>query len=101
MKLFGFILAFYTLLLAAVPCCIIDNCGEEKAELSKDHKGDKGDCGNCSPFFNCEGCSVASVVYEIPEFSFGAPVLRSVYSVYQTVELKETPLEFWQPPKLG
>jgi hypothetical protein len=101
MRICGYILAFYIILLAAVPCCVIDNCKDEKTEQAAGHeKGDK-DCGSCSPFFSCEGCATATVVYEPAEFEFAALQVLPVYTGYKQTSLPETHLEFWQPPRLG
>jgi hypothetical protein len=99
-KFTGIILAFYVLLLSATPCCLNDNCSAEQTETTNQHKTEKNDCNNCSPFFNCEGCAASTIVYELPDFRFTSPVVRSVYATYKTIALEETSLEFWQPPKL-
>jgi len=101
MKFCGYILAFYLILLAAVPCCIIDNCPDDKTEQTADHEEGDGDCGTCSPFFSCEGCAAATIVYEPPQFEFISPAISPVYAIYQQPSLSEIELDFWQPPKLG
>ena len=47
MKLIGYILAVYLLLLAVVPCCAFDECPDDKAttEQTEDHKTGDKDCG--------------------------------------------------------
>lgn len=101
MKWMGNILAVYLVLLAAVPCCAFDRCTDEKATASANHeKGDK-DCGNCSPFFNCEGCATATIVYEPFSFEITAIKASPVYTNYIQAALPQVNIEFWQPPKLG
>ncbi|MFN8289337.1 MAG: DUF6660 family protein [Chitinophagaceae bacterium] len=101
MRLPGFVLAFYLLFLAAIPCCALDNCPGEALTKSSGHKGGDGDCGNCSPFFNCEGCATATVVYEPFNFQL-TPVRQSpVYVSYLESSLQQVKIDFWQPPKIG
>ena len=101
MKLLGYILAFYIIGLAAVPCCIIDNCPEDKTEQTEKHESGDEDCGSCSPFFSCEGCAGATVAYQPMLFDFTSPAIVPVYGAYQQISLPEADLDFWQPPKLG
>ncbi|HWR32421.1 MAG TPA: DUF6660 family protein, partial [Chitinophagaceae bacterium] len=63
MKTYGYILAFYIILLAVAPCCVFDNCPDDKTEQAKNHDQGDDDCGGCSPFFNCEGCATATIAY--------------------------------------
>ncbi|HUR66972.1 MAG TPA: DUF6660 family protein [Chitinophagaceae bacterium] len=100
MKLFAYILAFYIIGLAAVPCCILDNCPDDKAEQAGHETGDD-DCGSCSPFFSCEGCASATIAYQPIQFEFISPDASPVYTVYQQSSLPDADLDFWQPPKLG
>ncbi len=52
MKRFAYILSFYILLSAAVPCNLFDNCeGEEHPETSASFP--EKDCNDCSPFSIC------------------------------------------------
>lgn len=101
MKFSGFILAFYLILLAAVPCCAIDNCPDDKTEKSASHENGDDDCGTCSPFFSCEGCATASIAYEPAQFDFTAIFSAAVYTQYLQISLPEAELDFWQPPKLS
>ena len=101
MKFAGYILSFYLILLAAVPCCTIDNCPDDQTEQTADHEEGDEDCGTCSPFFNCEGCAAATIAYELPQFEFIAPVTSPVYAIYQQHSLSQIELDFWQPPKIS
>jgi hypothetical protein len=107
MKICGYILAFYIILLAAVPCCAIDNCADDKTDLSAvaeqtgNHSQGDDDCGNCSPFFSCEGCATATIACQPVRFEFAPIFTPSVYTVYQPSSLQEADLDFWQPPKLA
>ena len=101
MKIIGYILAFYLVLLAAIPCCIIDKCPEDQVQQTAGHENEDEDCSNCSPFFSCEGCAPATVVYEPVQFDFAIEGSSPVYTQYQQSSLPEADLDFWQPPKLG
>jgi hypothetical protein len=97
----GYILAFYLILLSAVPCCAFDNCPDDKAgQTTKHQKGDQ-DCGNCSPFFSCEGCAAATIAHDPPQFHFSLPEIKSVFIAYLQSPLPEVDYDFWQPPKLS
>jgi hypothetical protein len=101
MRITGLILSFYLIMLAVVPCCAVDNCPEDKTEQTANHEKGDDDCGACSPFFSCEGCAAASMVYEPVQFDFTLPANSPVYTTYQTILLSEADLDFWQPPKIG
>jgi hypothetical protein len=101
MRFSGYILAFYIIVLAAVPCCIIDNCPEDKTEQAEKHESGDDDCGSCSPFFSCEGCAGATIAYQPAQFEFISPESSLIYTTYQQSFLSEVDLDFWQPPKLG
>jgi sulfatase maturation enzyme AslB (radical SAM superfamily) len=107
MKLTGYILAIYLLLLSAVPCCAFDSCPDDKVELSSntapdtEHEESDGDCGNCSPFFSCEGCAATAISYQPALFDFSSNKLLPVYSAYLQVMLPSVEYDFWQPPKIG
>jgi len=100
-RITGLILSFYLILLAAIPCCLIDNCPDDKTEqASRQESGDK-DCGNCSPFFSCEGCAAATIAWEPVQFELNPVKQKLVYTSYLQTSLPEAEYEFWQPPKLS
>lgn len=101
MKLCGYILAFYILLLAAVPCCAFDDCPDDKMEQTTDHENGDDDCGTCSPFFSCEGCAAATIAYEMLQFELNPLSQKTVYTSYLQSTLPRVDYDFWQPPKLG
>ena len=101
MRIAGFILAFYVLLLAAIPCCVVDNCPEDKIEQSANHEQGDEDCGTCSPFFSCEGCAASSTTIQPVQFELSPAVTSSVYAEYKPSSLSETHFDFWQPPRLA
>lgn len=49
----AFILAFYILFSATVPCSIFDNCEEREQAGQTPYSDHKKDCNNCSPFSTC------------------------------------------------
>lgn len=101
MKIVGFILAFYLILLSAVPCCAFDVCPNDKTEQATDHENGEEDCGNCSPFFSCEGCATATIAFEPTAFEIIPITNSSVYTGYIQKTLPGVEYDFWQPPKLS
>jgi hypothetical protein len=99
MKLAGLILAFYLILLAAVPCCAFDNCSDDKMEQTDNHEKGDNDCGNCSPFFSCEGCASATISYHPVQIGIPAIQILSVYASYLQLSLPRAEYDFWQPPR--
>jgi hypothetical protein len=101
MKIAGYILAFYLILLAAVPCCAFDDCPDDKVETTANHEKGDEDCGSCSPFFSCEGCATVSIAYEIVPLEINALKVSPTYTIYIQEQLPTADHDFWQPPKLG
>lgn len=101
MKVYGYTLAFYLILLSAVPCCVVDYCPEDKTEQTAEHDKEDDDCGNCSPFFSCEGCVTASISYLSVQLEIASLKEPAVYAVYIQTALPDFNYDFWQPPKLG
>ena len=101
MKIAGTILAFYLILLAAVPCCAFDDCRDDKAELATAHENGDDDCGNCSPFFSCEGCATATIACEHVSMDIAAVEISPVYTAYIQTDLPQVDYDFWQPPKIA
>jgi len=101
MKLSGYILAFYLILLSAVPCCVNDDCAEDNKELAANHDNEDKDCGNCSPFFSCDGCACASIAFD-PNIPENVPANTShIFPDYIQSSLPGVDFDFWQPPKLS
>jgi len=100
-KVIGLILSFYLILLAAVPCCIIDNCPDDKTEQTASHENGDDDCGSCSPFFSCEGCTAATIAYQPAIFELISFSNSLVYTFHQAKPLPQVEYDFWQPPRIG
>ncbi len=101
MKLLAYILAFYLIGLAVVPCCSFDSCPDDKTEQAMQHESGDKDCGNCSPFFSCEGCAAATIdsshhCIEIPSLT-----AQTVFASYQQPFISAVDYDFWQPPKIS
>lgn len=101
MKIIGYILAIYIILLSAVPCCSFDNCPEDKTEQNSNYEPGDNDCGNCSPFFTCEGCGGFVSTIEIINFESAPLAPVRTYSVYIEAMMPEIHYDFWQPPKIA
>jgi hypothetical protein len=101
MKLFSYILAFYLLLLSAIPCCSFDDCPDDITEQTAKHEKSDEDCGNCSPFFSCEGCATATDNSSIAPFTLSPLSTPKMYTEFIHPFVAAVHYDFWQPPKLG
>jgi hypothetical protein len=107
MKIWGYILAFYLILLSVVPCCSFDDYPEDKTDLSAgaeqttNHEAGDEDCGSCSPFFSCDGCATATVDFQPTNFDLVSLQDSPVYTSYLEISLPRVDYDFWQPPKLS
>jgi hypothetical protein len=101
MKIIGYILAIYIILLSAIPCCSFDNCPDDKTEQSSNHEQGDEDCGNCSPFFTCEGCGGFVSTNELPGIELSPLKPARVYTIFIEQNVPDIHYDFWQPPKLA
>lgn len=107
MKIVGFLLAFYLILLSVIPCCALDNCTEDEPALSSppeqkaNQEKEDDSCDNCSPFFNCAGCATATIAFEPVSMEIIPIKTSSVYTGYIQTAVSEIEYDFWQPPRLG
>jgi len=100
MKVITFILSVYLLFLFTIPCCIFDNCSDDKIEQAAGNKNRDGDCGNCSPFFSCTGCTGATLSFEYTDLKLLPPIKDQNYAGYILSYIPDVHYEFWQPPRL-
>ncbi len=89
------------ILLAVFPCCLVDDCPDDKVEQVANHQSGDEDCGNCSPFFSCEGCVFASSVTEPFYYNVISLSVKPVYTEFISPSIPDIHYDFWQPPKLG
>ena len=91
------------LALAVFPCCLVDDCPDDKAKTEQlaGHENGDEDCGNCSPFFNCEGCAAVSVTIDTIHFEVISLPALQVYTGFIPSIIPDVHYEFWQPPRLG
>ncbi|PSR52748.1 hypothetical protein AHMF7605_04035 [Adhaeribacter arboris] len=99
----AFLLAVLVLVLAIIPCCLADNCPNEKPVTEqakkKNSDSDKED-GLCSPFVSCPGCpgfTFLPVTYKLviltyPQIQANTWYQQNFASVYSS--------SIWQPPKI-
>lgn len=97
-------MSIYITLLAAMPCCVFDNCPDDKAateQTSQHDQGDEDGCGTCSPFFNCGTCA-ASFFAASASFDFSPlPTSNSSTAQYRSAVPVRIAGKIWQPPKIG
>jgi len=96
MKLISFILAFYVLVCAVVPCCADDDCMAQTATQ------EKNDCkAGCSPFFACGNCCGFSInaqqIAVMPVTVFE----KISYSEFYISTQSDYYQSFWQPPRFS
>lgn len=84
-----------------MPCCAFDDCRDDATEQTANHEKEEKGCGNCSPFFSCEGCVAAVVIYHPLRLEFGHFIQKTVYTVYIESPLPQADQDFWQPPRLS
>jgi hypothetical protein len=97
----AYILAFYVLVSAIVPCSIIDNCEEEQVTEQTSHQEENKDCDNCSPFSICassSGFTLNTTIATIESIAFST--VHS-YSDYYVSSKSEYHSRLFQPPRLG
>ncbi|MCU7694642.1 DUF6660 family protein [Haoranjiania flava] len=102
MKIIVFILNFYLLLLAAVPCADGTECNEpvdSKTALVLTHKAHDHDAEQCPPLCHCACCSTAA--YKQPDVFFSF-IRHDVVQQHAGVYVSYQPVVFlpaiWQPP---
>jgi hypothetical protein len=89
------------LLLAVFPCCLVDDCPDDKTEQTASHQNGDEDCGNCSPFFSCEGCAFVSAAAEPAQYVLQPLPIVNIYTGFLLPIFSDIHYDFWQPPKLG
>ena len=101
MKIVAYILSFYLLFLAAVPCCAFDTC-KEKAVNERNNDAEKNnDCKNCSPFATCGNCMGFTIATESFRADIIKPLAERVFSDPVQGYFPQYICSFWQPPRLG
>ncbi len=106
-KVLTFILAFYILVLSAMPCGDMHNdCNgsNAKTELSQNHDHQKDKDDYCSPFCTCSCCSASIVALDFKPFQLKKP---AEFSITQKLTIRNFSFvsnfygNIWQPPKIN
>ncbi len=98
-KWIAFILSFYLLFTAVVPCTYIDRCEEETTQHS-DSAPDKN-CSNCPPFSICsktQGFALQHFSLAPRQAVTAAPLLYSEYHFSLPANYASS---LFQPPRMG
>jgi hypothetical protein len=107
MKMFTFFMAFYILVLSAIPCSDMHNeCRDTntKTELTQNHDHQQDQDDNCSPFCICSCCNANATVFNLSPFQIKAPTF---FPASQKVTLRNFSFvsnyfgNIWQPPKIS
>ena len=106
MKAIAFFMAFYILVLGAVPCSDMHNkCNTEnsKTELTQNHNHQNDTNDNCTPFCTCACCSASVVALDFAPFHIKKP---AEFSISQKITIRNFSFvsnyfgNIWQPPKI-
>ncbi|MES1216794.1 MAG: DUF6660 family protein [Bacteroidota bacterium] len=96
-----YILSFYILFSAVVPCSIFDKCEKDQYKEQSSNKQPKKDCDDCSPFSFCSqthGFTVNTINTSIGLLEFNT---SPIYSNYYFSFLPGYHSSFFQPPRIG
>lgn len=107
MKVFALFMAFYILVLSAVPCNDVHNdCNDSntKTELTQNHDHHQDQDDNCTPFCTCTCCSASVIALDFVPFQIKNP---TVFRISEKVSLRNFSFisnffgSIWQPPKIS
>jgi hypothetical protein len=102
-KFIAYILSFYILLSAVVPCSFFDTCEEEQDHPEQTSRPFRlTDCDNCSPFSIC--ASAHGFVVNHQRVSLKMPIAfieKPSYTNYHMVLKAGYQAAFFQPPKVA
>jgi hypothetical protein len=103
MKLFAFILSFYILMLATLPCIDVPHDGSlQNTEFSQNNSGSHQNGDDlCSPFCTCYCCTSPLIFqdYSIKFDCFSSSELHP--AGYSFSYLFSYSASIWQPPKIS
>ena len=101
MKFIVFFISFLVLSLSSLPCCLLEEIGENSlcieshTNTKDDHSGDEA----CSPFFNCGSC-VGFPIHENLEITFIKDELSiAIFISYEDIFKSAYQNPDFKPPK--
>jgi len=100
-KWIAYILSFYILFSAVVPCSIFDKCEDDQHIEQTSNKEQRKDCNNCSPFSFCSsthGFTQSTINTSIETVQFNT---LPTYSDYHFSSISEYHSSLFQPPRLS
>ena len=100
MRFFAIILSVIVLVLAVVPCCSYDNCGDELETERAQGSDDEGSEMPCSPFVSCTSCSGICITPQIKLSFVPVATLENSFISYNQFFISFYSPKIWQPPKL-
>jgi hypothetical protein len=98
-KWISYLLAFYILFSAIVPCSIFDNCEDEHQTQQSSKPLPVKDCNNCSPFSICASAHGFIINFEALTLEPAAFYNSSSYSEYYLSTKSEYFFTHFQPPR--
>lgn len=101
MKLVVFSISFLVLSLSSLPCCLLEEMGENSVCIENPSNSEDDHSGNeaCSPFFNCGSCT-GFAIQEYSEITFFQDELSlAVLSSYEELFKSAYQNSDFKPPK--
>ncbi|MEJ6982257.1 DUF6660 family protein [Pedobacter sp. P351] len=99
MKIACLLLSLYVLLLANVPCSILDNC-KDTIETSRNNTPDTNGCKHCSPFFSCSTCAGFTFSSSCCLVEIARIESTSKFYIFNQSFSNAYFDEIWQPPQI-
>lgn len=99
MKIFTFIMAFYLLLLAAMPCSDSEECESQVMAAQTNHSEHEDEAEGCTPFCICACCPTHVYVSDLLSENFPTPVFSALSSEINTEIRSFISHAIWQPPR--
>ena len=99
MKIFTFIMAFYLLLLAAMPCSDNEECESQVMAEQVNHSEHEDEEDGCTPFCICASCPTHIYVSDLTINNFTSFIFSASSSEIKA-EIRSYILQaIWQPPR--
>ena len=99
MKIFTFIMTFYLLLLAAMPCSDNEECESQVMTEQTNHSEHEDEEEGCTPFCVCACCPTHIYVSDLLTENLPIPVFSILSSEINTEIRSFISHAIWQPPR--
>jgi hypothetical protein len=99
MKFSAFIIAFYLLLLAAMPCNDNEECENQAKTEQASHTDHEDEEEGCTPFCVCACCPTHVYVSDLSNGNLSIPIFSVISSEINTEINSFISHTIWQPPR--